>query len=66
MTLLTTRDVCYQLGISRSTLQRLRRHRKIGYVTLGYRSLRFRQQDVDRFISRRQRAVKYAESQLEE
>jgi excisionase family DNA binding protein len=51
--MLDQNEVCRLLAISRKTLQQLRRERKIKFVRLGYRSIRFRQEDVGEFIRRR-------------
>jgi excisionase family DNA binding protein len=52
--MLTQREVCELLQICSSTLQRLRRAHKVRFVKLGYRSIRFRQEDVADFIRRRE------------
>ena len=55
--LLTQREVSQRLGVSRKTLQTLRRNRKIGYVQFGHRTIRFRESDVQTFIAKRERNV---------
>ena len=59
--LLTQREVCQRLGICPTVLQRLRRDRKIAYLRFGYRSIRFREEAVEDFLRRRERAVEFAE-----
>lgn len=51
MKLLTPAEVMKILGISRSTLKRLMRARLIAYVHVNCRTYRFREQDVDTFIT---------------
>jgi len=51
--LLTQREVCALLRIAPKTLQNLRRAGKIRFVKFGYRSIRFRQDDVAAFVNRR-------------
>jgi excisionase family DNA binding protein len=55
--MLTQRQVCELLQIGASTLQKLRRAHKVRFVKLGYRSIRFRQEDVADFIRRRERGL---------
>lgn len=50
MNLLTTGDVCERLKISRSTLYRLRKAGKIGYV-LVRGSIRYRMEDIEAFLN---------------
>jgi len=52
-TMLTQREVCALLRISAKTLQRLRREKKIRFVKFGPHSIRFRQEDVGKFVNRR-------------
>ena len=59
--LLTTREVCRRLGISIKTLQVLRSNRKIAYLRFGHRSIRFREEAVEKFMQRREKAVNFAE-----
>lgn len=59
--LLTTREVCLRLGICMKTLQVLRSRRKIAYIRFGHRSIRFREQAVEEFLRRREKAVNFAE-----
>lgn len=58
--LLNQREVCDMLGICPASLQRLRKKRKIRWVQIGYRSIRFRPEDVENFVSKRLRAIAYA------
>jgi len=58
--LLTTREVCRRLGISIRTLQVLRSNRKIAYLRFGHRSIRFREQAIEEFLQRREKAVNFA------
>lgn len=58
--LLTSREVCLRLNVSRKTLQLLRHRRKIAYVRFGHRSIRFREEAVERFIRLREEAVQFA------
>lgn len=59
--LLTTTEVCRRLGICLKSLQVLRKTRKIAYLRFGHRSIRFREQAVEDFLRRREKAVTYAE-----
>ena len=59
--LLTTRDVCTRLRISMKTLQILRKRRKIAYIRFGHRSIRFREQAIEEFLRRREKAEIFAE-----
>jgi len=59
--LLTTREVCKRLGVCMRTLQILRSNRKISYLRFGHRSIRFREQAVEEFLQRREKAVQFAE-----
>jgi excisionase family DNA binding protein len=59
--LLTTREVCKRLGVCIKTLQVLRSNRKIAYLRFGHRSIRFREEAVEAFIQRREKAVSFAE-----
>ena len=58
--LLTTREVCKRLGICLKTLQQLRANRKIAYIRFGHRSIRFREQAIEQFLARREKAVHFA------
>jgi excisionase family DNA binding protein len=58
--MLTQREVCDLLQIAPKTLQLLRRARKIRFARLGPHSIRFRQEDVADFISRRQEGFRRA------
>jgi excisionase family DNA binding protein len=53
--LLTQTEVCRILRVSKKTLQNWRVARKIGYVKFGHCCIRFRQEDVQEFIRRRER-----------
>jgi len=53
--MLTQKEVLKLLRVSPKTLQNWRRTRKIRYVSFGYNSIRFRQEDVEDFISRHAR-----------
>jgi len=64
MILLTSDEVCSQLRICKKTLQSLRKNRKIVYVMFGHHSIRFRQEDIEKFIRRREKAVKFAEEEF--
>lgn len=59
--LLTTHEVCDRLGICIKTLQILRKRRKIAYISFGHRSIRFREQAVEDFLQRREKAINFAE-----
>ena len=59
--LLTSREVCSRLGVCPKTLQVLRKSRKIAYLRFGHRSIRFREQAVEEFLRRREKAVAFAE-----
>ncbi len=59
--LLTTQEVCRRLGICIKTLQVLRKRRKIAYLRIGHRSIRFREEAVEDFLQRREKAVSFAE-----
>jgi excisionase family DNA binding protein len=61
--LLTQKEVCELLRISAATLKRLRQSRRIQYISFGAHSIRFRLEDVQTFVRRRQRAVEYAEKE---
>lgn len=58
--LLTQFEVCKRLGICPKTLQLLRKSRKISYLRFGHRSIRFREQAVEDFRIRRERAAEFA------
>jgi excisionase family DNA binding protein len=51
--LLTSAEVQQLLRVNRDCLNRWRRLHRIPFIRLGYRSVRFRQEDVARFIQRR-------------
>lgn len=55
--LLNQSQVCELLGISKKTLQLLRRKHKIGFARLGHRTIRFRQEQVEQFLRKREQAV---------
>jgi excisionase family DNA binding protein len=55
--LLTQREVCELLQISPKSLQKLRREGRITYIKFAPRCLRFRQEDVRRFIQLREKAA---------
>ena len=50
--MLTTADVCTLLGLSKKTVLKLCRARKIRFVQWNARCIRFRQEDVAEFIAR--------------
>jgi excisionase family DNA binding protein len=52
--LLTQHEVCRILGVSPSTLQHLRRDRKISFLQFGHRSIRFREEAVLAFMRQRE------------
>lgn len=58
--LLTTAEVCRRLGVCIKTLQVLRNRRKIAYIRFGHRSIRFRENAVEDFIRRREKAEIFA------
>lgn len=55
--LLTSKEVCARLGVCFTTLQVLRRNRKIAYLRFGHRSIRFREEAVQEFLRRREKAT---------
>ena len=59
--LLTSGEVCRALSISIKTLQILRRTRKIAYLKLGHRSIRFQPEAIEAFLRKREKAAKFAE-----
>jgi len=59
--LLTTYEVCRRLGICATVLQRLRRERKIAFIKFGHRSIRFREEAVQEFLRRKEKAAQFAE-----
>jgi len=63
MKLLTSAEVCQRLGICFKTLQTLRNTRKIAFIRLGHRSIRFREEAITEFLQRRERAIQFAETQ---
>lgn len=52
--MLTQTEVCRILRVSPKTLQNWRRKKKIGYVKFGHCCIRYRQEDVARFIRHRE------------
>jgi excisionase family DNA binding protein len=58
--MLNQREVCRLLAISPKMLQKLRRSRKIRFVRLSYRAIRFRQEDVAEFLQRREEGFRRA------
>ena len=58
--MLTTAEVCRLLRICAKQLQNLRRSRKIRFVRLSYRAIRFRQEDVADFLQRREEGFRRA------
>jgi len=48
--LLSQAEVCAVLGISRKTLQRLRKERRISFARLGHRTIRIRQSQLESLI----------------
>lgn len=58
--MLNQREVCRLLAISPKTLQTLRRSRKIRFVRLSARAIRFRQEDVAEFLQRREEGFRRA------
>lgn len=55
--LLTQQEVCARLGICVSQLQKMRRTGRIRYLRLGWRSIRFRPEDVEKLIQKQLRAI---------
>jgi excisionase family DNA binding protein len=49
---LTQQEVCQLLRISPKKLQQMRRMKQIKYLQYGYRSIRFRHEDVIAYIRR--------------
>lgn len=64
--LLTTREVCQRLQICDTYLHRLRRAQKIVAVRLGWRSVRYREEEVARFVEQRQGSRTQAEPARED
>jgi excisionase family DNA binding protein len=50
--LLTAAEAAAFLKVTEGELRDLRRRKRVAYSKLGYRSIRFRQQDLDDFIER--------------
>ena len=50
-TSLSTAELCNQLGISRTTAWRLRRKGKLNCYRLGYRTLRYSEQQIKDFLA---------------
>jgi excisionase family DNA binding protein len=48
--LLTTNELADQYGIEKSLQKRLREGRRLPYVKLGHRSIKYRRTDVEAFI----------------
>ena len=48
--LLTQREVCDRLRICPKKLQILRRTKQIAYLKFGHRSIRFREEAVEKFL----------------
>ena len=63
--LLSQSEVCALLGVSQKTLQMLRRHHKIGFARLGHRTIRFRPEQVDAFLRKRESAVIAVEEEFQ-
>lgn len=59
--LLTQQEVCDRLGICVSQLQKMRRAGRIRYFKLGWRSVRFRPEDVEKLIQKQLRAIEKVE-----
>lgn len=53
--LLTQSEVCRQLRVSPKTLQLLRRARRIDYMRLGHRTIRFTRAAVEKFMKENSR-----------
>jgi len=51
--LLDQRDVCELLRLSPKSIQKLRRAGKLQSYVFGHRTVRFRQEDVQKFIEQR-------------
>lgn len=64
--LLSQREVCELLSVSLKTLQSLRSKRKIGFVRLGHRTIRYRPDHVEGFLRRRESAVAFAQNSLQQ
>lgn len=63
--LLSQHEVCELLSVSLKTLQLLRSKRKIGFVRLGHRSIRYRPEHVEDFLRRRESAVAFAQNSMQ-
>jgi excisionase family DNA binding protein len=50
--MLTPDEVAVYLKISLDELRDLRRRKRLAFVQLGYRTIRFRRQDIESFIQR--------------
>lgn len=50
--LVTTDEAAAYLKVSHDEVRDLRRRKRLAYVKLGYRTIRFRQQDLDAFVER--------------
>jgi excisionase family DNA binding protein len=53
--LLTPEEFCLRLGLGRETVRRLTRRGAIKVVRLGQNTLRYRESEIERFISSRKR-----------
>lgn len=53
----TPQETAAYLKVSLDELKDMRHHHKLAYVNLGYRTVRFRPQDVEAFVLRRRVAV---------
>ena len=58
--LLRASEVCTLLNICEKMLRKLRRSRKIRFVRLSPRCIRFRQEDVAEFLQRREEGFRRA------
>ena len=51
--LLKTSDVCELLGVSRKTVNRLHRDGFLPKIKVGAKTVRYRQEDLDKLVQRR-------------
>lgn len=58
--LITKQDVADQLGLAVRTIERMVLERRINYVKITGKAIRFRQDDIDRMIERRTVKAKIA------
>jgi len=56
--LLTTRETCERLRVCPKTLQIYRREKRLSYVNLGHRSIRYRESVIEGFILARQKEIR--------